>query len=160
METHTAVAKIEGGKATVWISTQSPFPNREQIAKAIGFTPENVRVITPFVGGGFGGKNPALQAVEAEDWQKSPAAGDPGVEPREEFFYDTYRPAPSSRSSRASIVQERSACGLQRVCGRLQKLRAVLRCPNSVIRVYGQGMGGGAGLTHSAPVHGGLRARP
>ncbi len=65
IETHTALARIEGRKATVWISTQSPFRNRQQIAEAIGFTTENVRVITPFVGGGFGGKNPAQQAVEA-----------------------------------------------------------------------------------------------
>ena len=94
IETHTALARMEGGKATVWISTQSPFRNRQQIAEAIGLAPENVRVITPFVGGGFGGKNPAPQAVEAARLAK--ITGKPvqvAWNRAEEFFYDTYRPA-------------------------------------------------------------------
>ena len=56
METHTALAKIEGDKATVWASTQNPFGAQREIAQAIGLPAQNVRVITPFVGGGFGGK--------------------------------------------------------------------------------------------------------
>jgi nicotinate dehydrogenase subunit B len=94
METHTAVAMIEGEKATVWVSTQSPFSNSRQIAQALGFEPGNVRVITPFVGGGFGGKNPAPQAVEAAKIAK--IAGKPvqvTYSRAEEFFYDTFRPA-------------------------------------------------------------------
>jgi isoquinoline 1-oxidoreductase len=65
METHAALARIEGDKATVWASTQNPFGARGEIAEAIGFPPEKVRVITPFVGGGFGGKTFNLQAIEA-----------------------------------------------------------------------------------------------
>ena len=56
METHTATASIEGGKVTVWASTQAPFPVKTQVAQALGVSPENVRVITPYVGGGFGGQ--------------------------------------------------------------------------------------------------------
>jgi nicotinate dehydrogenase subunit B len=94
METHTALAQIEGDKATVWASTQSPFGARDQIARALGFPPENVRVITPFVGGGFGGKSQSAQAVEAARLAK--AVGKPVQVCRtreEEFFYDTFRPA-------------------------------------------------------------------
>ena len=65
METHTATATIEGDKATVWASTQNPFGARDEIARAIGFPSEKVRVITPFVGGGFGGKTVNTQATEA-----------------------------------------------------------------------------------------------
>src|SRR4029077_16035606 len=65
METHTALANIEGDQATVWASTQSPFGTRDQIASALGFPPEKVRVIVPFVGGGFGGKSQSSQATEA-----------------------------------------------------------------------------------------------
>jgi isoquinoline 1-oxidoreductase len=94
METHAALAKIEGDKATVWASTQNPFGARSEIAEAIGLPAQNVRVITPFVGGGFGGKTFNLQAVEAARLAK--AIGKPVQvmwNREEEFFYDTFRPA-------------------------------------------------------------------
>ncbi len=94
METHAALAQIENGKCTVWASTQNPFGAREKVARAIGFSERQVRVITPFVGGGFGGKTGNVQAVEAARLAK--AAGLPVQVMRsreEEFFYDTFRPA-------------------------------------------------------------------
>jgi len=94
IETHTALAKIEGNKATVWASTQTPFTAKEEIAQALGFSPENVRIITPFVGAGFGGKTRNKQAVEAARLAK--LAGKPvqvSWSREEEFFYDTFRPA-------------------------------------------------------------------
>jgi len=65
MEPHTALAKIEADKATVWASTQTPFTLKQAAASLLGFPPQNVRVITPFVGGGFGGKSNNQQALEA-----------------------------------------------------------------------------------------------
>jgi len=94
IEPHTAVADVKDGKATVWASTQTPFPTRDAIAKAIGFEPANVRVITPYVGGGFGGKSASGQAIEAARLAK--IVGKPvQVEwtREEEFFYDTFDPA-------------------------------------------------------------------
>lgn len=95
METHTALANFENGKMTVWASTQTPFPNQQQVAQALGLQPQNVRVITPFVGGGFGGKSSAgLQSVEAAKLAK--ITGKPvqvAWSRAEEFFYDTFRPA-------------------------------------------------------------------
>jgi nicotinate dehydrogenase subunit B len=95
METHTALARLEGGTMTVWVSTQTPFPNQQAIAQAIGFSKENVRVITPFVGGGFGGKSGGgLQAIEAAKLAK--ATGKPVQvcwSRAEEFFLDAFRPA-------------------------------------------------------------------
>ncbi len=94
METHTALAAIEGNQATVWASTQSPFGAQGLVAQALGFSPENVRVIAPFVGGGFGGKVASLQAVEAARLAKLAAKPVMLVWSRaEEFFYDTFRPA-------------------------------------------------------------------
>jgi isoquinoline 1-oxidoreductase len=102
METHTALARLEEGTMTVWNSTQTPFPNQQAIAQAIGFAKENVRVITPFVGGGFGGKSGGgLQAIEAAKLAK--ATGKPVQvcwSRAEEFFYDAFRPA--------AVVQIRS----------------------------------------------------
>ena len=94
METHSATATIEGGKATVWASTQTPFPVRQQVAQALGCTPQDVRVITPYVGGGFGGKSASRQAVEAARLAKFTGKPVQVVWDRaEEFFYDTFRPA-------------------------------------------------------------------
>lgn len=94
LETHSATASIENGKATVWVSTQAPFSIRPQVAQALGFTQQNVRIVAPYVGGGFGGKSNGPQAVEAARLAK--AAGKPVQviwNRAEEFFYDTFRPA-------------------------------------------------------------------
>jgi nicotinate dehydrogenase subunit B len=94
IETHTALAQIEGNKATVWASTQTPFPLKDQLVRTLGFAADDVRVITPFVGGGFGGKTANQQAVEAARLAK--IAGKPVQvmwSREEEFFYDTFRPA-------------------------------------------------------------------
>ncbi len=94
IETHTAVVKIDGNKATVWASTQTPFRARDEVARALGFSSENVRVITPFVGGGFGGKTRNQQVVEAARLAKLTKKPVQVAWTREEeFFYDTFRPA-------------------------------------------------------------------
>jgi len=94
MEAHTALARIEGDKATVWASTQTPFGLKDAAASLLGVPSQNVRVTTPFVGGGFGGKSNNQQALEAVRLAK--LAGKPvqvGWTRAEEFFYDTFRPA-------------------------------------------------------------------
>jgi nicotinate dehydrogenase subunit B len=94
METHSAVAAVEDGKVTVWVGTQTPFPVKSQVAAALKLAPEKVRVITPYVGGGFGGKSASQQAIEAA--RLTMATGKPVrvVWSRaEEFFFDTFRPA-------------------------------------------------------------------
>ena len=94
MEPHAATAKIEGDKITVWVSTQQPFRAQETIAREMNVPLEKVRIITPFTGGGFGGKSEHAQAVEAVKLAK--ISGKPVVVSRtrqEEFFFDTFRPA-------------------------------------------------------------------
>jgi nicotinate dehydrogenase subunit B len=94
LETHTALAAVEGRRMTVWASTQSPFGVRKQVAQALGWSEDRVRVITPFVGGGFGGKGTSHQALEAARLAR--IAGKPVKvvwSREEEFFYDTFRPA-------------------------------------------------------------------
>jgi nicotinate dehydrogenase subunit B len=94
LEPHTAVAKTEGENITVWASTQAPFRAQTDVAQALGISPKQVRVITPFVGGGYGGKTRNQQAIEAARLAK--LTGKPvqvAWSRREEFFYDTFRPA-------------------------------------------------------------------
>ncbi len=57
IEPHVATAKAdENGKVTLWGSSQSPFAQRNLIAKALELSQSDVQVIAPYVGGGFGCK--------------------------------------------------------------------------------------------------------
>jgi CO/xanthine dehydrogenase Mo-binding subunit/aerobic-type carbon monoxide dehydrogenase small subunit (CoxS/CutS family) len=56
IEPHAVVASWEGDTVTLWDSQQSVFAAQETIARALGLDRGNVRVIAPYVGGGFGGK--------------------------------------------------------------------------------------------------------
>ena len=57
MEPHTSVAKFDGDTLTVWSATQSPFPQRQELARIFGLPLGRVRVIVPYVGGGYGAKS-------------------------------------------------------------------------------------------------------
>jgi isoquinoline 1-oxidoreductase len=94
IETHTALAIFENEKVTVHASTQSPFGLKQSIVNQLKMAPDKVRVITPFVGGGFGGKAPSQQGVEAARLAKLTGKPVMVVWTRdEEFFYDTFHPA-------------------------------------------------------------------
>lgn len=94
MEPHTAVAQWDKGRMTVWASTQAPFLLKGQLVQALGLKPREVRVITPYLGGGFGGKGGCPPALEAARLAR--LAGVPVQvtwSRREEFFLDSFRPA-------------------------------------------------------------------
>jgi len=94
MEPHAALANMENGRMTVWASTQSPFGLKRQVVKALDLSEDQVRVITPFVGGGFGGKGSSPQGVQAARLAKLSGRPVQVFWTREdEFFWDTYRPA-------------------------------------------------------------------
>jgi len=57
MEPHVGVAQFDGDTLTVWSATQSPFPVRQELARIFGIPFSAVRVIVPYVGGGYGGKS-------------------------------------------------------------------------------------------------------
>jgi len=94
MEPHAALADFADGKMTVWASTQSPFGLKRQLVETLGLAEDKVRVITPFVGGGFGGKSASLQGLQAA--RLSRIAGKPVQvfwTREDEFYWDTFRPA-------------------------------------------------------------------
>ena len=94
MEPHAATAKMDGDRVIVYAGTQRPFPVKEEIARTLGLPSEQVRVIPPFLGGGFGGKSAAGQAIEAARLTKLTERPVQVAWTREEeFFYDTFRPA-------------------------------------------------------------------
>ncbi|MEN8235345.1 MAG: xanthine dehydrogenase family protein molybdopterin-binding subunit [Actinomycetota bacterium] len=60
IEPHVTVSRLDqAGRLTVWTASQSPYTQRNLFAEALaplGLSHKDVRVITPYVGGGFGGK--------------------------------------------------------------------------------------------------------
>ena len=146
MEPHTAVAMIEGDKVTVWASTQTPFPAKDEVAKELGIPAKNVRIIPPFLGGGFGGKSRNIQILEAVRLAK--LTGKPvqvAWTREEEFFNDSFRPA--------AIVKIKSGIDEKgKICLWDYKVYyagergapVFYNIPNNSTAVYGSGRGGGA----------------
>jgi carbon-monoxide dehydrogenase large subunit len=57
IEPHIAIAKVDDAdNVTLWASSQSPFAQRNLIAKAFHISQSKIQVIAPYVGGGFGAK--------------------------------------------------------------------------------------------------------
>ncbi len=56
LETESTVADWDGQNLLMYVSGQDPHGDRNQIAEALGLPINRVRVIYPYVGGGFGGK--------------------------------------------------------------------------------------------------------
>ncbi|MDT8342023.1 MAG: molybdopterin cofactor-binding domain-containing protein [Longimicrobiales bacterium] len=94
MEPHTALASRTGDRINLWVSTQSPFGDQRRVAGTLGIDEEQVRVVTPYVGGGFGGKGVNPQAIEAA--RLAWITGQPvqvAWTREEEFLYDTFHAA-------------------------------------------------------------------
>lgn len=56
MEPHATLAAWEGEKLTLWTSNQMIAWSVGDVATTLGMPKENVRLISPYIGGGFGGK--------------------------------------------------------------------------------------------------------
>jgi carbon-monoxide dehydrogenase large subunit len=96
IEPHVVVAKQDhAGRLTVWSASQSPYIQRDLFAEALaplGLTHHDIRVITPYVGGGFGGK--AGVTMEIIGAALATAVKGHPVKlrwSREQEFYNTYQ---------------------------------------------------------------------
>ncbi|MGM4903849.1 xanthine dehydrogenase family protein molybdopterin-binding subunit [Tardiphaga sp. 866_E4_N2_1] len=56
MEPHTVIADFQGDSLTVWAGAQTPTAVQKVLSRLFGLQLARIRVIVPFVGGGFGGK--------------------------------------------------------------------------------------------------------
>src|SRR6202044_1270561 len=56
MEPHASIAAWDGDKLTVWTSNQMIAWSRDDLAQTLGITKDKVRLISPYIGGGFGAK--------------------------------------------------------------------------------------------------------
>ncbi len=66
LEPHVAIAQVGDDRLTIWSATQAPYTVRRRIAGIFHLEPEQVRIITAPVGGGFGAKSHVkLEAITA-----------------------------------------------------------------------------------------------
>jgi len=63
MEPHATVAQWSDDRLTLYDATQYVSGVRDTVAKTLGISPDDVRVINPYVGGGFGCKGSAWSHV-------------------------------------------------------------------------------------------------
>jgi CO/xanthine dehydrogenase Mo-binding subunit len=94
LEPRAAVAEWKGTHLTVWTGTQRPFGVRDELAQAFRLPGNQVRVLMPDMGSGYGGKHTGECAVECARLAKG--AGKPVKlvwTREEEFTWAYFRPA-------------------------------------------------------------------
>jgi CO/xanthine dehydrogenase Mo-binding subunit len=90
IEPHGAAALWDGEGFTIWSSSQSPFFIRETIAHLFDISPALVRVMIPYVGGGFGGKSDVtIEPLLAVAARAAPGLPVQLILTREEMFFGT-----------------------------------------------------------------------
>ena len=83
MEPHATIAAWEGDRLTLWTSNQMIAWGKGSIAKILGIPAENVRLDSPYIGGGFGGKavHPGRRRAGRARREGGAAAGQGGAHP-------------------------------------------------------------------------------
>lgn len=143
IEPHVAIAmQDEKGKITLWASSQSPFAQRSLIAEALEISPTDLRVIAPYVGGGFGSKAgvtmeaiPVALATKCKGWPVKLLLT------REEEFYTNF-----VRQGLVSTVK--AGCDKN---GRLIALRNIMYFDGGGSTEYGVNVTRAAGYSSSGP---------
>ncbi len=65
MEPHAALANYDSSKGlTLWTSTQTPYYVKIHLSLTLGIPEGKIRVIKPYVGGGFGGKADGMSSLD------------------------------------------------------------------------------------------------
>ncbi|MBL7861695.1 MAG: xanthine dehydrogenase family protein molybdopterin-binding subunit [Cyclobacteriaceae bacterium] len=94
LEPRAAVAQWTGNNLTVWTGTQRPFGVQEELSELFKLPKEQIRVVMPDTGSGYGGKHSGDAALEAARLAKSTGKPVKVMWTREEEFKWAYfRPA-------------------------------------------------------------------
>ncbi len=146
IEPHVVVAQQDhAGRMTVWTASQSPYIQRDLFAEALeplGLTHHDIRVVTPYVGGGFGGK--AGVSMEIIGAALATAVKGHPVKlrwTREQEFYNTYQ---------RQGVTARLKVGARRD-GTITALEHVLQWDAGAYVEYGANVVNAAGLSATGP---------
>jgi xanthine dehydrogenase YagR molybdenum-binding subunit len=141
LETHGAVASWSGDELTVWCSTQGIFSVRDDLAVLFNLPPEKVRVITEYMGGGFGSKFGAgvevVMAVRLARAAGAPvklmlprAAEHVATGNRSSSWQQVKMGARSDGRLAAIELVEHGSGGIGRAAGVSGPLKTIYRCPN------------------------------
>ncbi len=141
LETHGAVAQWDADELTVWCSTQGIFTVRDDLAVLFNLPPDRVRVLTPYLGGGFGSKFGAgAEVVIAAQLAREADAPVKLMLPRAaEHVATGNRPSSwqhvklgASRDGRLTAIEliEHGSGGIGGGAGSSGPFKAVYRCPN------------------------------
>ena len=63
MESNVSVADFNEDGVTIWASTQGPFGLRQEVSRVFGLPLSDIRVIVPYVGGGYGGAKGLVPSI-------------------------------------------------------------------------------------------------
>jgi xanthine dehydrogenase YagR molybdenum-binding subunit len=117
MELHGCVARWDGDRLTVWESTQGVYAVQARVAEVLGLPLANVRVIGPYMGGGFGSK---LQAgkytIIAALLSKKTARPVKVFLTREETFLCVGNRPPSNMTLKAGVKKDGTLTALEFSC--------------------------------------------
>jgi len=146
IEPHTVTGLFDlSGRLTLWASSQSPFAQRNVMASALkpfGLSHQDIRIITPFVGGGFGGKAGVsmeiIAAVLAIAMKGRPVKLN---WTREQEFYNT--------SQRQGVIA-RIKMGVSKT-GRITALEHTLHWDAGASAEYGANVVNAVGLSATGP---------
>jgi xanthine dehydrogenase YagR molybdenum-binding subunit len=105
LETHGAVCEWDGDKLTAWVTTQGVHQCAQGFAASLGIPQSDVRVITQFMGGGFGSKfAPDAQGVICAKLAKLAKAPVKLMLDRKEEHLDTGNRPSASAHIRAGVA--------------------------------------------------------
>jgi CO/xanthine dehydrogenase Mo-binding subunit len=146
IEPHGAIGLFDhSGRLTVWTASQSPFTQRHLFAEALaplGLSHHNVRVITPFVGGGFGGKAGVSMEILAAALATA-VKGHPVkiLWSRAQEFYNTYQRQGVTATIKLGVKKD----------GTITALEETLHWDAGAYVEYGANVVNAAGLSATGP---------
>ncbi|HLU90198.1 MAG TPA: molybdopterin cofactor-binding domain-containing protein [Cyclobacteriaceae bacterium] len=106
LEPRAGLAEWTGDQLTVWTGTQRPFGVQEELQRTFQIPKDNIRVIMPDTGSGYGGKHTGEAGIEAAKLSK--AVGKPVKviwTREEEFKWAYFRPA-GVIEARSTLAQD------------------------------------------------------
>ena len=164
LETHGLVASWDGEQLTVWASTQSIFSVRDELAETLEIPASRIRVLTDYMGGGFGAKfGPGVEGVAAARLAKE--AGAPVklfLDRREEQLATGNRPS-SEQWIKLAAKKDGTLTALHLVVhgnggtnggtGASGPAKNIYRCPNVKVEEYDVFTNAGPSAAFRAPGH-------
>jgi CO/xanthine dehydrogenase Mo-binding subunit len=146
IETHGAIGHFDySGRLTVYTASQSPFTQRHLFAQALaplGLTHKDIRVLSPFVGGGFGGKAGVSMEILAAALATA-VRGNPVkiLWSRSQEFYNTYQRQGLAAKIKLGVKHD----------GTITALEQILHWDAGAYVEYGANVVNAAGLSATGP---------